>query len=105
MFDWFPKIPTPTKTIISKEIGIKCDNSGFFLDTNSDKKLEIKEPNKKKIMNSKKVIAEVKSLFINSSAKKAKCPVTFVVSVFSAKTPVTLTIPATKDNKVAKRKL
>ena len=45
------------------------------------------------------------SCLVISSAKKAKCPVTFVVSVFTAKTPVTFTIPATKDNNTARRKL
>jgi hypothetical protein len=43
-------------------------------------------------------------LFDDSSAKKAKCPVTLVVG-FTARTPVIFTIPATNDNKVANRKL
>ena len=37
----------------------------------------------------------------NSSTKKAKCPVTLVVSLATAKKPATFTIPATKDNKDA----
>lgn len=40
-----------------------------------------------------------------SSAKKAKCPVTFVVKVFTAKTPVIFTNPATKESNVANLRL
>ena len=37
------------------------------------------------------------SFLTSSSEKKAKCPVTLVVSVFKAKTPVIFTMPATPD--------
>ena len=42
---------------------------------------------------------------MTSSAKKAKCPVTLVVSFCTAKKPVTFTIPATKESNEASFKL
>jgi hypothetical protein len=72
---------------------------------NSDMKLAIKAPNKKNRVKTRKVIAAAKSLRMTSSAKKAKCPVTLVVNVLKDKIPVIFTFPATKDNKVANRRL
>lgn len=37
--------------------------------------------------------------------KKAKCPVTFVVNVLKERTPLILTMPATKESMEASRKL
>ncbi len=71
----------------------------------SEVKLDVKAPKRKNKVNTKNVIAaeySCKSIF---SAKKAKCPVTFVVNVFRPKTPETFTIPATNESSVAKRKL
>ena len=49
--DWFPKTPTLISTIISIVIGIICEKSGFLIETYSAKKLEVKEPIKKQILN------------------------------------------------------
>lgn len=57
MSDGAPKMPTPVKTKISKEIGTTWDKSGCLPDTNSDKKLEVKAPIRNKIVKIKKVIA------------------------------------------------
>lgn len=82
-----------------------CDVLGDFLIDTSDRKLETKAPKRKHRMKLIKTNASAPSFFTNSSAKKAKCPVTFVVSVAKAKTPVMLTIPATKERLDANFKL
>jgi len=65
-----PKIPIEIKITISSVIGKICDQSGFFKEINSCKKLDINEPNRKKTVKRKKVIAVAKSCLIISSTKK-----------------------------------
>ena len=76
-----------------------------FREISSTKKLETKEPRKKKKIYKKYTNPFQKFNLNISSTKKAKCPVTFVVSLATARNPATFTIPATNESRDAIRKL
>lgn len=68
----------------------------------SNKKAEVNEPNKNEKIYKKYMVPFQNSKWDTSLTKRAKCPVTFVVSCLKDKKPVTLTKPATKDKTVAR---
>lgn len=76
-------------------------NLSLFLDTASTIKFETNDPRKKKKMYKKKINACAEFSLKTSSIRKAKWPVTFVVSRWIEKKPTTFTSPATKDNNEA----
>lgn len=96
-----PKTAIKNSIRLSIETGSMYKWFSFFLESSSTKKLEKKEPRKKKNIYRKYIKPFQKLSLKISSTKKAKWPVTLVVNVAAAKNPATFTIPATKESREA----